>query len=223
MALNRWNESFSRTTRGRILGLLRRGARTVDELATELELTANAVRAQLATLERDGLVRPRGLRRSGAGKPPQVYALAAEAERMFFSSACAPFLEQFLGAASARLEAGELTALMRSVGRGLAAAHGPASGDARARVEAASRLLDELGGVMEVRPGNGGFVIRGHVCPVAALAQDHPEVCQAIESYVGAVTGMAVRQRCRQEAGEPHCSLHVTPSKPRSPAARPRR
>jgi predicted ArsR family transcriptional regulator len=221
--LNRWNDKFSRTTRGRILSLLRRSARTVDELATDLKVTDNAVRAQLTTLERDGLVRPSGLRRSGAGKPPQVYGLAAEAERLFFSSACAPFLAQFLDAASARLEAGELKALMRSVGQGLAAAQTPLAGDARARVEAASRLLDDLGGMTEVQAGNGGLVIRGHICPVGALAQQHPEVCEAIESFVASVTGMAVRQHCGRIADQPRCNLHVMlPAKSRSRTARPR-
>ena len=43
--------------------LLRRASRTVEELAQALGLTDNAVRAHLATLERDGLVRQGGLRR----------------------------------------------------------------------------------------------------------------------------------------------------------------
>ena len=50
---------------------MRRAGFTVDELARELDLTNNGVRAHLATLERDGIVRQSGVvrRESGGGKP----------------------------------------------------------------------------------------------------------------------------------------------------------
>lgn len=50
------DERFFASTRGQVVTLLRRGSRTVDELAGTLGLTDNAVRAHLAGLERDGLV-----------------------------------------------------------------------------------------------------------------------------------------------------------------------
>jgi predicted ArsR family transcriptional regulator len=51
------DERFFDSTRGQIVMMLRGATRTVDELAKELELTDNAVRAHLTTLERDGLVK----------------------------------------------------------------------------------------------------------------------------------------------------------------------
>ena len=60
------NQRFFTSTRGRIVTLLRRASRTVDELAAALDLTDNAVRAHLATLERDGIVQQRGARRGGS-------------------------------------------------------------------------------------------------------------------------------------------------------------
>ena len=56
MPLSRSDERFFASTRGQIVTLLRRALRTVDELAGELGLTDNAIRAHLAALERDGLV-----------------------------------------------------------------------------------------------------------------------------------------------------------------------
>ena len=59
---------FLDSTRGQVATLLRRGSRTVEELAVELGLTDNAVRNHLALLERDGVVRQVGVRRGkGAG------------------------------------------------------------------------------------------------------------------------------------------------------------
>jgi predicted ArsR family transcriptional regulator len=75
-----WDRRFFRSTRGRIVTLLRRSGRTVEGLARELGLTDNGVRAHLATLERDGVVRQRGSVRRGSGgdKPAYVYELTPE-------------------------------------------------------------------------------------------------------------------------------------------------
>src|ERR671921_321324 len=80
---------FLETTRGQMVALLRRGARTVEDLARTLGLTDNAIRNHLATLERDGIVRQEGVRRGPrAGKPAVVYELHPDAEP-FFSKAYA--------------------------------------------------------------------------------------------------------------------------------------
>ena len=63
------NGHFFASTRGRIVLIMRRGARTVDELATALHLTDNAVRAHIATLERDGLVEEQAVRRGVSSSP----------------------------------------------------------------------------------------------------------------------------------------------------------
>src|SRR5687767_4210493 len=76
------DKRFFASTRGRVTALLRHGDRTVEELAQPLGLTDNAVRAHLATLERDGLVRQAGLRR-GTSKPAYAYALTPAPERLF--------------------------------------------------------------------------------------------------------------------------------------------
>lgn len=69
-----WNQRFLSSTRGQIILLLRRKSRTVEGLAQELRLTDNAVRAHLATLERDGLVLQRGVRR-GSGSQVNAWPL----------------------------------------------------------------------------------------------------------------------------------------------------
>jgi predicted ArsR family transcriptional regulator len=80
-----WEEKFFESTRGRMVTLLRRSGRTVEELARGLALTDNGIRAHLAVLERDGIVRQRGSvrRGSGGGKPAYVYELTPEAEDLF--------------------------------------------------------------------------------------------------------------------------------------------
>jgi predicted ArsR family transcriptional regulator len=200
---------FLESSRGQIVTLLRRSARTVEELATALELTDNAVRSHLATLERDGLVRQGGVRRGpGAGKPAAVYELDPAAEPLL-SQAYAPVLLALLDELSERLPSAETESVLRAVGRRLAAgAGGQARGDLGARVRAGVALLGTLGGDATVEDEEGTVVIRGCACPLSAATARRPEVCRAVETLLSEVVGAPVRERCAR--GErPRCCFEV--------------
>jgi predicted ArsR family transcriptional regulator len=182
-------------TGGRILELLRQGPRTVDELASALDLTRTAVRAQLASLERDELVEPRGSRR-GTSKPARVYGITMQAE-LLFSRAYIPILTQLLHVLSQRLLPAEFDSVMHEVGRRAMAGRAPAPhGPLRDRVITASSLLNELGGLSEVEEEDGLYVIRSHGCPLAAATAQHPEVCNALESLLSEFVGTRVTKCC---------------------------
>ena len=181
-------------TAGRITELLRRGPRTVDELSIELGLTRTAVRAQLATLERDGLIEQRGSRR-GASKPSRVYGVTPQAE-LLFSQAYIPILIQLLHVLSRRMSPAEFDAIMREVGRGAMAGRAAPGGTLIDRVARASSLLNDLGGLTEVEEEDGLFVIRSHGCPLAAATADHPEACNALESLLSEFVGTRVTKCC---------------------------
>jgi predicted ArsR family transcriptional regulator len=66
------NLRFFTSTRGKIVTLLRRASRTIEELAQALDLTDNAVRAQIATLERGGRSRRAGDAAVVASPPPSM-------------------------------------------------------------------------------------------------------------------------------------------------------
>jgi DeoR family suf operon transcriptional repressor len=185
------------TAGGRIMGLLRRGSMTVDDLAAALDLSGNAVRAQLALLERDGLV-GRGGQRPGTSKPARLYALTYEAE-LLFSHAYIPVLTELLHVLNARLGPREFDGLMRDVGRRLMADRPRPTGDRRQRAQAASELLNALGGLARVEEHNGSLLIRGEGCPLAAATRRHPEACNAMESLLSEFTGLPVAKCCDRE------------------------
>ena len=70
--------------------------------------------------------------------------------------------------------------IMRQAGKSLAGelAHGKhTSTNLEARVRAANDILiRQLGTVTSVARKNGGFVIRGVACPLAAITNNHPAV-----------------------------------------------
>jgi predicted ArsR family transcriptional regulator len=198
---------FFATTRGRVVALLRTAARTVDELAAALGVTGNAVRAHLATLERDGLVEPRGVRR-GVSKPAVAYGLTAEAERLF-PKAYEPVLRELVAVLGAELGEEAASSLLRETGRRLAAGRGTGGG-LRDRLKAAVTVLGELGGAASVEERGCQTFIRGRSCPLAgAVADDqHPRVCVLAEALVAELVGVPVRACC--ELGErPRCCFEV--------------
>ena len=122
-----WSNRFFDSTRGKIVILLRHDLHTVSELAKALNLTDNAVRAHLATLEGDGLVRRSGERR-GFRKPHYSYELTSDAEALF-PKRYGPLLERILSALKKRFGSSRVTSVLRAVGREIAnsrklAAHG---------------------------------------------------------------------------------------------------
>jgi predicted ArsR family transcriptional regulator len=198
---------FLETTRGRVLAHLRRAPATVEELARALELTDNAIRAHLTTLDRDGLVRQAGVRRgTGAGKPAAVYQLAADAE-VRFSRAYAPVLTALLEELSTRTSPAEIEAVLLDAGRRLAAAL-PRSSALEDRVRDAAALLNELGGDVTVERGAEGLRLRGSGCPLSATVSRRPEACRAVQGLLAELVGVPVTLCC--ERGErPRCCFTV--------------
>ena len=68
-------------------------------------------------------------------------------------------------------------------------------------------MNEQLGAVTQVE-ANGGFVIRGAACPLAALTGKHPAVCLAMERLVGDVIGAAAYECC-DRSGRPRCCFEV--------------
>src|SRR5215207_4545151 len=164
-----FNRRFMETTRGQILSALRRGSRTVEEIAGVLGLTDNAIRSHLSTLERDGMIHQTGVRRgTGAGKPATVYEIPPAAEPLF-SKAYVPLLEAVLDELSIEIPDERREQILRNVGHRLATGMTMSrGGDLDARVAEASRLLNSLGGDTQVERSERGLSIRGCGCPLSA-------------------------------------------------------
>jgi predicted ArsR family transcriptional regulator len=219
---SRFQKLLLASPRGRLLDRLRRAPQTVEQLASALAVTGNAVRLHLTALEREGLVR-RGDPRRTARRPSHTYHLAPGVETIFCQPYI-PFLDQLLRVLARALPPRELESAVRTVGRQLASPR--PSGPLAARVAAAAAVIDELGGITEVKTrGNGGvtFVIHGLSCPFDAVVRSHPGVCDAIETLVAEMTQARTGQACHRAGDQPHCVIEVTPgiSKPRASKPRP--
>ena len=197
------------SSRGRIVTLLRRGGLTADDIASKLGVTRSAIRAQITGMERDGVVRRAG-QRPGTTRPSRVFELTPEVEQLL-SSAYVPLLTHLVDVFAAGLPADQLETLLRQAGKKLADELPQGRRGIRnlgARVAMASEIINEQLGAMTRVERNGGYVIRGFGCPLAALTGKHPGVCLAMESLVAEVVGVPVRECC-DRSERPQCCFEI--------------
>ena len=199
-----WSKRVWESTRGRIVSLLRRRQRTVEELAAELGVTDNAVRAQLGVLERDGLVRVAGSRKPpAAGKPAVLYDVPAEADALF-SRAYAPMFTSLVTTLAEQMDGPELTAVLVEAGKRLAAAYPTPAGDRERRLAAAGEVMQSLGAQVELIDNGDGVTLRGSSCPLAVAVEKRHEVCMAMQAFLEAMLAEPLVQCCEYEE-KPRC------------------
>jgi predicted ArsR family transcriptional regulator len=201
------------TSRGRIVTLLRGGGLTADDIASRLGLTRSAIRVQITAMERDGVVMRVG-KRPGTTRPSRVFELTAEVEQLL-SNAYLPLLSHLVRVFADDLPPRQVDTILRRAGKSLASelSGGKRStGNLGTRVAMASEMLNEQLGAMTHVEKNGGYVIRGLGCPLAALTGKHPGVCVAMESLVTEIVGASVHECC-DRSGRPRCCFEVSVDK----------
>jgi predicted ArsR family transcriptional regulator len=201
-------------SRERIVRLLLKERMTVDNLASELGITKNAVRAQIALLEREDVVEVQGEQKS-TRRPAAVYGLRAGADT-HFSLAYPVLLSGVVSTLADQLKPKQFEDVLRETGERIADAAPLLTGNARERVDGAVRLLGTLGSISEVIEEGGKLVIKGHGCPISKAVQADGRSCLAMESLLARLTGLAVQERC--DHGErPGCRFEVElPARSRS-------
>ncbi len=202
-----FSKRFLQSTRGQILMHLRNGALTVNDLTEAIQLTDNAIRAHLVTLERDGLVQPSGYR-SGLRKPHLVYELTEEGKGLF-PKAYATLLDQLLDVLKEQLPEKETGTLLREVGRRLAAASdSKAVRTFEARLKEAIATFSQLGGSARVERRDRRLFIHGNDCPLANLSAKHAEICGLAEALLAEILQKPVRECCKR-SGSPQCCFEI--------------
>lgn len=218
---------FQNTTRGRLLALLLEGHATVAELAAELDLTDNAVRAQLIRLRKEGYVRLEGKRRSG-GRPAHVYGLAPRAQEAFPDGGPA-VLVQLLATLQDRMDPAEVDRVLEDTGRRIARhlredgtdPAFPGVGDAPEPTdgaigeasplapEEALELLWALGGQPRAERKDGVLEITSPTCVLGPAGRSSEKGCEIGRALLEELLDAPVERRCDHEDGWARCGFEV--------------
>lgn len=211
MRLTKRDERFLQSTAGQIVLLLRGQERTVDELAQELGVTGNAVRAHLVSLERDGVVQEVGSR-AGVRKSHRTYSLTKEGDELFPKGFDTLFT-QLLTVLKSQLGVAELKDVLKQTGRSLAPRVALDSFDARLNI--ALKVLSELGGCAALQKDGSGWTISSKACPLGPLVCKHPEVCELARALLEEILKTPVEGSCRV-AEDPQCCFKISSGSPKA-------
>jgi len=197
--------------------VLENGPTTAAALALQVGLTPAAVRRHLDALLADGLIEEREPRSSavrGRGRPARLFAVT-EAGRDSFDQAyddlaasALRFVAESGGreavAAFARQRVAELEARYRPVVE---------AAEPEARTQALAEALTGDGYAASTRPAGSGAAMGEqlcqHHCPVAHVAQQFPELCEAETEVFARLLGTHVQRLATIAHGDGVCTTHV--------------
>ena len=220
--------------------ILELGPCTAATLGGRLGLTPAAIRRHLDNLIADGMIETRTARtygNRGRGRPAKVFVitdagrsafehayddLATSAlrflERTYGPQAVAEFARQQVAETERRYlpvvaQASDLTARVHALadalsGDGYAAAAGPAP--AIGTASAGNKGAGNKGTAAGAAPMDNGAQICQHHCPVAHVAAEFPQLCEAETEAFGRLLGTPVRRLATIAHGDGICTTHVT-------------
>jgi predicted ArsR family transcriptional regulator len=205
-------------TRGRIARLiLENGPVTAAGLSARLGLTPAAVRRHLDNLLADGMVAARSAPSYGSrgrGRPARLFAMTDAGRSAFghayddLAAGALRYLAEIAGpdavANFARQQISELERRYRPVVEAAAPAD---------RVKALAEALSADGYAAAAGGGpaaGGGEQLCQHHCPVAHVAAEYPQLCEAETEAFGRLLGTPVQRLATIAHGDGICTTHIT-------------
>ena len=184
--------------------LRHKGGLTVDEIATALGITRNAVRQHVAALTNDGLLTLGETRPSG-GRPEQLYMLTDAGKELFprhyswFAQLVVESIKTESGADGLRERLG---AMGTSVAEQLRARH-PGLQTRQQKVAALADVMEQLGyDTKDAGTHADATTIEADNCIFHSLAMKNPEVCAFDLALLSTFTDSKVdHQECMARGG----------------------
>jgi predicted ArsR family transcriptional regulator len=195
--------------------LLEHGSATATELSEALGLTCAAIRRHLDAMLADGLVeareRPvRGPR--GRGRPAKLFSLTASAREALphtyddLATAALRWIAQHDGPAAVSAFAAAQVAALEERCR---AAMREAGDDPLARAEALASALTAEGYAAGASAIASGGQLCQHHCPVAHVAAEFPQLCEAETQVISRLIGTHVQRLATIANGDGVCTTHI--------------
>ena len=210
-----------RDTRASVARLiLENGPITAAALSDRLGLTAAAVRRHLDALLAEGMIEAREARaygRRGRGRPAKLFAITETGRDTFYhayddtaASALRFLAEKLGGDAIAEFARVQVSDLERRYADRLRAV--PVDQRLRVLAEALSADGYAASAAETTAPGPfGGQQLCQHHCPVAHVASEFPQLCEAETDAFARLLGTPVQRLATIAHGDGVCTTHVSP------------
>ena len=206
-----------RRTRDRVTELLlERGAATAAELGRALGLSPAAIRRHLDALLADGEVAGRERTvagRRGRGRPARVFLLTDQARlrqgRHTYDDLAAGALRWIAAQGGDRAVNAFATDRVASLADRCEAALADAGDDPLARAEALAAALTREGYAASASAIATGGQLCQHHCPVAQVAAEFPQLCEAETRVISHLVGTHVQRLATIAHGDGVCTTHI--------------
>ncbi|MGY1835035.1 helix-turn-helix transcriptional regulator [Blastococcus sp. SYSU DS0510] len=206
-------------TRDRVSGLLlEHGPQTATELADRLGVSPAAVRRHLDALVATGRVEERQVRDAhrGRGRPARRFHLT-DAGRSAFPHAyddlaltALRYVASAGGPDAVRAVAEQqLAGLEARASSAVDAATTGSSGAPADRAQALAAALTAEGYAATASALSGGGQLCQHHCPVAHVAAEFPQLCEAETAVIGRLVGTHVQRLATIAHGDGVCTTHI--------------
>jgi len=206
-----------RTTRDRVTQLLlEHGAATAAQLGAELGLGSAAIRRHLDAMLAEGDVVARNQVVSGQrgrGRPAKVFRLTDSGRRRCgthtydgMATAALRWISRHAGPEAVGVFAAEQVSALEA--RCRAAMEG-AGDDPLARAEALAEALTAEGYAANASTIASGGQLCQHHCPVAHVAAEFPQLCEAETAVISRLIGTHVQRLATIAHGDGVCTTHI--------------
>ncbi len=192
--------------------LLNHGPQSAAELARPLAMTPNGVRRHLDAMQADGIVEEAPAAAGRRGRPARRFGLTEAARDTLphtyddLAVAALRHLSAIGGREAVRAFADQQVSGLEA--RCLAAMDG-AGDDPVARADALASALSAEGYAASAESlASGGQLCQRH-CPVAHVAAEFPELCQAETEVIARLVGTHVQRLATIARGDGVCTTHV--------------
>ncbi|MET9444543.1 metalloregulator ArsR/SmtB family transcription factor [Streptomyces sp. NPDC006610] len=204
-----------RSTRNRVArSVLDHGPSTVAELAGRLGLTQAAVRRHLDALVADDVVEAREQRVYGArtrGRPAKVFALTDHGREAFDQSydKLAADALRWIADREGGSEAIAAFARARIAAQSGAYRRAVETATPEERTEALAKALSADGYAATARSAPTGEQLCQHHCPVAHVAEQFPQLCEAETEFFAEILGTHVQRLATIAHGDGVCTTFI--------------
>ncbi len=197
-------------TRTRILQLLKmRAHMSISQLTDALHISSMGIRQHLAILEDEGLVEYER-EKQGRGRPYHLYKLTAEANNLFpttyanFAVELMHEVAKFNGPRfinkvfRSRMQSQIHSYRQRLQGKPLPE-----------RIKELAIIRDEEGYMARADEDNTDYLLTEHNCPIAAIAEEYPHVCEIELALFRQALGTKVYRREHLMQGGHKCCYRI--------------
>lgn len=195
--------------------LLEHGHATARDLSRLLGITPVAVRRHLDAMEADGLVSTREIHNThrGRGRPARHYQLTAAARESFghtyddLALQAMHWINRQGGAEAVEAFADQQVSRLEE--RCNDALSDVNENDPLERVHALAEVLSSEGYAATTSALAGGGQLCQHHCPVAGVASEYPQLCEAETKVISKLLGVHVQRLATIANGDGVCTTHI--------------